>query len=136
MISRIAIARDMGQSMHDIMRRDERAKGYRLVLPGWEPWLSASDWHETNVVSVDGERVRLVAIWAKNPGRGAFRRLVAAIQAAGLKPCVFSPHDEFAATLKRWGWKEKRRGYGMDHEEWWEPRRARKEKAPLPRIGR
>lgn len=110
-----------GQRMEDIMRDDEAKAGRRVVKPGDEPWFSAADWHHSNVVSVDGDTVRLIAIWALNPGGGAFRRLVAAIHAAGLKPCIVEPTHEMRQTLKRWGWRGRRYGHGFESEERWRP---------------
>ncbi len=123
-IAKLFTALDSGQRMEDIMRADERAKGYRVVLPGEVPWLPAEDWHQTIVVSIDGKRVRLVAILASRPGNGAFRRLVAAIQAAGLIPVVIEPTREMRETLTRWRWKRRYAGYGFETEEHWRPRAA------------
>lgn len=113
---------DAGLRMEDIMRADEVAAGRRVVKPGDEPWFPASEWHHTNVVSVEGNTVRIIAVWAINPGQGAFRRLIAAIEAAGLKPCIIEPTREMRATLKRWGWKGKRYGYDFNSEERWRQR--------------
>lgn len=112
-----------GMRMEEIMRNDETAAGRRVVKPGDEPWLPAADWDSTNVVSVDGDTVRLIAIWTPTPGQGAFRRLIAAIEAAGLRPCIVEPTVEMRATLKRWGWKGKRHGHGFGSEERWRPAR-------------
>ena len=115
---------DRGIPMQDIMRANERAAGYRVVVPGDEPWLSAADWHSTITVSVDRHIVRLVAILANNPGSGAFRRTVRSIIAAGLTPCVIEPTHEMRTTLKRWNWKCKRKGCGLNSEEQWMPRKS------------
>lgn len=116
---------DAGARMENIMRGDEVKAGRRVVIPGDEPWLPAEDWHQTNVVSVDGLTVRLIAISALKPGHGAFRRLIAAIQAAGLSPCIVEPSREMRETLKRWGWKGRRYGFGFESEERWKPRLQR-----------
>ena len=113
-----------GRPIHEIMRDNEAADGCRVVLPGDEPWLSASDWHPTVTVSRHGNTVRLVAILAKSPGNGAFRRTIAGIIDAGLVPCVVAPTMEMRATLKRWKWKCRHVGYGMDCEEQWRPRKS------------
>lgn len=112
-----------GLDMASIMKSDEIKAGRRVVKPGDEPWLPAEDWYSDVIVSVDGDTVRLVAIRARNPGHGAFRRLIAGIEAAGLKPCVLEPVPEMAATLKRWGWKHRRYGIGIEAEERWRPNR-------------
>ena len=124
MVERIEVALSLGVQIYSLMRADETAKGYRVVRPGEAPWLPRKDWHETVVVSVDGERVRLVAILAKQPGQRAFTRLVEAVRAAGMIPCVFEPTPELAATLKRWKWRERISGAGAEREVWWEPRRS------------
>lgn len=113
--------------IHEIMREDERERGYRVVVPGEVPWLSADDWHPTIVVSIDGPKVRLIAILANRPGQGSFRRLIMGITAAGLVPVVIAPTKELRDTLKRWGWRERNRGYGLNYEERWSPRRRRQQ---------
>lgn len=115
---------DRGTPMQDIMRANERAAGYRVVVPGDVPWLSVADWHPTVTVSIDRNVVRLVAILANNPGNGALRRTVSGILAAGLTPCVIEPTHEMRATMKRWNWKCRRKGHGLDTEEQWTPRKS------------
>jgi len=106
------------------LRESEVMKGHRWVRPGSVPWLSSSDWHETDVVSLDGDEVRLVAIAAKRPGTGAFRKLIWAIEAAGLKPVVVCPMGIMPAILKKWGWVETKVGTTYeDREEQWRPPR-------------
>lgn len=122
MIDRLAEALESGAGVHGLMRADETAAGRRVVVPGEVLWLPAEDWDPTVVVSIDGKRVRLVAILAKDPGKGAFRRLVTAIQAAGLEPTVVCPTTEMRATLKRWGWRRRDIGRDWNHEELWYPR--------------
>lgn len=115
----------MGLRMEDIMRDDERKAGHQVVKPGEVTWLPAEDWEETVVVSVqDGKIVRLVAILARNPGNGAFRRLIHSIHDAGLIPCVVAPTIEMRATLKRWGWKGQHHGHRWTSEEHWKPRQS------------
>lgn len=120
-----ALMRD-GRPMQDIMRENERKEGYRVVVPGDEVWLSADDWDATVTVSVDDKRrtVRLVAILAKSPGRGAFRRTVRAIMDAGMTPCVIEPTQEMRYTMQRWKWAARRVGHGFHSEEQWRPRKG------------
>jgi hypothetical protein len=125
-VERLCVAMDLGQRIEEVMRADERGKGHTIVKPGEVPWLPVDDWDPTVVVSIDGNRVRLVAILAKNPGSGAFRRLVDGIQAAGLIPCVVCPTRELEATLTRWKWKRKEVGSSFDnHETYWRPRQRK-----------
>jgi hypothetical protein len=111
--------------IHIIMRETEREAGYRVVVPGGEPWLPVTDWHSTSVVSIDEKRklARFVAILAKNPGTGAFRRAVAAVYKAGLTPCVVEPSIELERTLKRWGWAYRVVGSGIERHTQWLPRK-------------
>lgn len=124
------IDRMAAKPIHEIMRDDERERGHRIVVPGEVAWLPADDWHHTVVVSIAGDKVRLIAILANRPGTGAFRRLVSAINEAGLMPVVIAPSYEMRATLKRWGWKGRTSGYGLDSEERWAPRRNSKPPSP------
>lgn len=120
-----AVMRD-GRPMQEIMRDAERKSGFRVVVPGEVLWLSADDWDATVTVSVDDKHktVRLVAILAKSPGKGAFRRTVRAIMDAGLTPCVVEPTHEMRATMQRWRWAPRRVGRGFDSEEQWRPRKG------------
>jgi hypothetical protein len=122
-IDALFAALDSGAEMQDILRGYEREAGRRIVLPGDEPWLPAEDWDPTITVSVDGTKVRLVAILAKRPGTGAFRRLISGIEQAGLTPCMVDPIRSMQETLTRWGWKPRRYGYGIECETQWTPRR-------------
>jgi hypothetical protein len=106
----------------DLMREDERGLGHVVIFPGKADWLPVEDWDPTVVVSLDVERaeVRLVAIAARNPGHGAFRRLLLAIALAGYSPVVVCPSDKFRATLRRWGWSSTTPiGLNNEPEEQW-----------------
>jgi hypothetical protein len=82
--------------------QNEIAAGYRIVPVGSVPWLPADDWEASTIVSQGRFRVRLVALFARHPGHGALRRLVAAIQAQGRLPVVVEPFNDLAVTLRRW----------------------------------
>ena len=120
----LSSAEAMG-GMHEVMRAEERKVGRRVVVPGEEPWISADDWDQTCVVSIDGRQVRLIAILARNPGRGSLRRMVEAIISADLKPCIVCPTREMRETLKRWNWRERKVGRGWEQEERWSPREGK-----------
>jgi hypothetical protein len=105
-----------------MMREAEVHKGYRLVPVGSVRWLSLEDWGANNVVSTDGHEVRLVAIGAKRPHTGAFKRLVAAIEAAGYRPVIVCPLFEMERIMRSWGWKRREVGVEFDErEEQWRP---------------
>lgn len=122
MLTAVFAALDRGERIEDLMRADERAAGHRVVLPGEEPWFPVDEWSPTCVVSVTTRGdVRLVAIMAAQPGNGAFRRLVAAVRDAGLRPVVVAPSKALAQALKRWGWRERQVGRGWHSERRWMP---------------
>jgi hypothetical protein len=127
-IDRITLHLESGGDMAALMREDEQRRGHLTVIPGDVPWLRTEDWPADVVISLAGKRVRIVAIYAKNPGQGAFRQLIADIQAAGLTPCVLGPLTlVMQAIMRKWKWK--RRDVGQDFEtfeERWEPRKWRK----------
>lgn len=112
-----------GRPAFEVMRADETARGNEIVVPGETSWLPSEDWDPTIVVSRSGKEIRLIAILALNPGRGAFRRTLAGIMSAGLTPVVIAPTSLMRSTLKRWGWFPRHIGKGWDHEEQWRPRK-------------
>lgn len=106
--------------IYEQMRKQERERGFRVVIPGEERWLSADDWHESNVVSLDGGEVRLVAILSRRPG--SFKRLLASLASHGLRPVVVCPIGPIMpAMMQRYGWIKRELGSGWDAEEQWRP---------------
>ncbi len=108
--------------MYEIMRMDEQDAGYTVVLPGDQPWFVADDWQGSDVVSMNGNEVRIVAILAKHPGTGAFRRMVDGIVSAGLVPTVIEPFEQMQSILRRWGWRGRVQGKGINRCAIWRPR--------------
>lgn len=92
------------------MLKEEIARGYVPVPVGSVDWLPTADWHPRDVVSSDGVEVRIVAIAARNPGTGAFRRLIAGIEAAGMRPVVVCPLTDMEEIMRHWGWATVRIG--------------------------
>jgi len=122
-ISEIMAVYDAGGSVVDLMRGNEAKAGRTIVKPGERPWLSADDWRHDVVVSIAGDRVRLIAIRALRPGTGALTRTIAGIIAAGLVPVIVEPTREMRETCRRWRWKMRRVGDSFDtFEEQWRPR--------------
>lgn len=101
----------------------ERAKGHQIVVVGSVSWLPAKDWGPRDVVALDGDEVRIVAITANRRGTGAFRRLILGIEAAGLKPVVICPFETMRGILERWGWEQAEVGHDFDTraDEWRPP---------------
>ena len=120
---------DFNQAMERLIRigpieamcEDERAAGFTPVKPGDVPWFSADDWPDDVVVSVKDREVRIVAIKAKERGKGALRRLIGAISYAGLTPIIVEPMFDMPAILKRWAWSKRVVGSGFQTEEQWRP---------------
>lgn len=106
------------------MREEEAAKGYVPLKFGDKPWLKADDWIDDIVMSLDGNRVRIVALIATNIGAGAFGRMITAIIKDGLKPVIVSPLTQMEEILRTWGWRKVIKGdcfYDRVHE--WHPQR-------------
>lgn len=123
-IDALFAAIDSNQPMHELMRENETKAGATVILPGDVSWLPATDWHPTVTVSRRGDEIRLIAVIATNPGRGAFRRTVAGIIEAGLTPVIVVPTNEMRATMRRWNWYPRTVGSGLTSEEQWRPRKG------------
>jgi hypothetical protein len=101
----------------------EQKNGFLVLRPGDTPWFLAADWVPASVASVSGTLVRLVLIEAHQPGKGAFTRTIKGMQDAGYKPAVIDPTPEFAAMLRRRGWRGKRVGHNFETRETiWRPK--------------
>src|SRR5215469_10333833 len=83
-----AVAKILSRGPEQVLRDDERALGFEPLKPGDRPWFPASDWDHTNVISIRGKVVRIVAIIAVRKGEGAFSRLITGIAKEGLIPIV------------------------------------------------
>lgn len=104
-------------SAWDILREDEVNAGFDVILPDEEPWFSSADWRQISVVSRTLTEVRIVAIYAKHPGQGAFRRMIADIIACGLCPVVVCPISlQMRVILDHWGWQ-----HDTDADQWRPP---------------
>ena len=97
-----------GGSVADLIARNEISAGFRVVRPGEVAWLPIGDWEPGTCCSVTESGIaRLVLLHARESGKGAFARLLVGIDDAGLIPHVIEPTREFAAALKRNGWRER-----------------------------
>jgi hypothetical protein len=101
----------------------EHKRGFLVIRPGDTAWFLASDWRAESVASISGTLVRLVLIDAHKPGTGAFTRTVNGARLAGYTPTVIDPTREFAAMLKRRGWRGKTIGHDFETRETvWRPK--------------
>lgn len=132
----IAGARRHPLGVAGLMLADEAKAGRRPVQPG-EPApfdFPAEDWPFPQVVSIDGDEVRLIAIRAAVERSGALKRLVASIRAAGLTPVIVAPVGvAMPAILRRWGWVGTVKGDGWEQVDEWRPstEEQRQPAAPL-----
>lgn len=94
----------------------ERLQGYYVVKQA--PWLKADDWDPHTIITQDRRRIRMVELQAKEPGTGAFTRLVAAILAADLIPVVVEPDARMVDWCLRHEFLSKRIGTGFKHVVW------------------
>lgn len=75
--------------------------------PQGKRWGFTSDvWDKDSYLWRDGSRVMISLVFARNPGHGAFKAMVAAIEAEGLSVAVPCPLGHMRAILKKWGFRE------------------------------
>lgn len=115
----------MNKGAGNVMREEQEALGRRVLALGDEPWLSKDDWNDDIVISVDANRVWILALIAKVPGRRSFSRMVDGILDAGLVPVVVCPFASMEEILKRWDWRGIRNEETMESQ--WFPQRKFKE---------
>jgi hypothetical protein len=101
----------------------EHAQGFEPVRSA--AWLNWNEWDSDSVFTLDGDRVRLVLIAAIQPGHGAFTRLIAAIEAAGLTPVLVEPSRLLIDWCNRHDWRSRRVGKGRHKQHVWHPRARR-----------
>lgn len=99
----------------------ELAQGFRIVTAA--DWLDWDDWSDYSIISIDEDRVRLVALEAKKPGSGAFTRLIGKIIDAGLVPVLVQPNRSLIDWCMRHDYRSRRIGKGSFSHEVWYPRR-------------
>lgn len=121
----------------NVMRDHERQFGFTPIAPGEATWLPSSDWADDIVVALDGVRVRIVAIYARSCGNGAFSRLVTNIIRAGLLPVVVAPMGRMTDILTAWGWHHRMVGKSFDErrDEWFPTRKWREQRLQCNRPG-
>ena len=104
-----------------------RLRGFELMMGhsiiSEADWLNPLDWTRRTIVSQDRHRIRLVAMEARQPGTGAFTRLIDAIERAGLIPVLVEPNEQIVAWCKR-HWYRKRRIRGACPHDVWYPKRC------------
>jgi hypothetical protein len=101
----------------------ERKRGFHVIRPGDKPWFLAADWMSESVASVYGPMIRFVLIEARKPGTGAFTSMIERMRSTNYKPAVIEPTKEFAAMLKRRGWRGTATGHTFETRETiWRPK--------------
>ena len=100
-----------------IIRKEEHDAGNILIDKADR--LNKNDWEEI-VVSMDKEgRIRLVLLDAKQPGTGAFTRLIKQIEQAGLTPVIVEPLGFLETWCISHGWRSRRLRHGPSHQLIW-----------------
>ena len=98
----------------------EAAQGFELIEDA--AWLDWHDWHEGSVFTQDARRVRLVLLDARQPGKGAFTRLIAKLHACNMTPVLVEPSQTLEDWAKRHSYRSRKIGKGQFRQEIWYPR--------------
>lgn len=117
--STMALTRD---ELGDKMRECEVLQGFTIVSEA--KWLERADWDQWTIVSQDSRRIRLVALSARQPGKGAFTRLIAEIFKAGLVPVLVEPNQSLIDWCHRHQFRKRTIGRGQFKHDVWYPKRC------------
>jgi hypothetical protein len=117
--SALAMTRD---ELRARMRNTEMAQGFTIVADA--DWLDWDDWTQWTIISQDTKRARLVALEAKNPGNGAFTRLIDAIWRAGLVPVLVEPNQLLIDWCHRHQFRKRTIGNKNYRHDIWYPKRC------------
>lgn len=109
------------EQLGDEMRADEIRQGFSIVSDA--QWLDWNEWDAATIISQDTKRVRLVALQAKQQGKGAFTRLVNGIFRAGLVPVLVEPNQTLIDWCHRHDFRRRMIGRGQFRHEVWYPKR-------------
>lgn len=101
--------RNISAQMRDIIVRSEIDAGNVEVKSA--EWLNADEWKDF-VITQSGRRIRLVLLYAKRPCTGAFTRLIAGIDAAGLTPVIVEPCQSLVDWCNRHDYRCRKIGRG------------------------
>lgn len=96
----------------EAMMVNHEARLGNTIFDGDAQWWIAEDFTDRCILSTRGKIVRIIAIEAKRPGTGAFRRLIIRICKSGLTPVVVAPLGLMEFIMKRWGWGQQIIGSG------------------------
>ena len=110
------------EELGDLMRQDEVLQGFQIISQA--KWLDWNDWDRHTIISMDHNRVRLVALQAKVPGQGAFTRLIDALDKAGLVPVLVEPNQTLIDWCHRHFYRKRtlNKGRKYQHEVWYPKR--------------
>jgi hypothetical protein len=117
--SALALSRE---ELGEKIRQGEVKCGFSIVTEA--RWLDPDDWDRWTIISQDGNRIRLVALSARQPHTGAFTRLIDRIICDRHVPVVVEP-NEFLTQWCRKHWFRKRMcGQGELRHVIWYPKRC------------
>jgi hypothetical protein len=117
--SMVALPRE---EIGDRMRMCEVRQGFSIVSEA--QWLDWNDWDRWTIISQDQKRVRLVALQAKNPGTGAFTRLIDAIWRSSLVPVLVEPNQLLIDWCHRHQFRKRTIGRKEFRHDVWYPKRC------------
>lgn len=104
------------------MRLAEVRQGFNIITEA--KWLDWNDWTRFSIFSQDSRRIRLVALEAKNPGHGAFTRLIDAIWKAGHVPVLVEPNQSLIDWCHRHQFRKRTVGKREFRHDVWYPKRC------------
>lgn len=108
-------------SWEELILEMETSVGGTPFRPGDRKWFPTSEWYPMSILSERDGEIRIVAVTAKTPRCGAFRRLLGAIIAAGMVPVVCTPMRVMEGIMRRWGWQERKVPTMHGLERQWRP---------------
>jgi len=110
------------EEMGDKLRANEVLMGFSVVTEA--RWFNEDDWDRWTIITQDKNRIRLVALSARNPGTGAFTRLIDKIMREGLIPVVVEPNERLTEWCRRHWYRKRNSGQGVLRHEIWYPKRC------------
>lgn len=104
-------------SLPEMERERYRRDGWAIFEPN--PFnalyaFSDQDWLPSSFLAMKGDDVQISLIAARNPGHGAFSRLLKRLDECGLAVRVVAPLPQMAAILRKKGWVAEHVGSTFD----------------------
>lgn len=112
----------MTRKSWDVILQHELRHGRERILEA--RWLDWNDWDRDTIITSSKTQpyLRLVLLVAKEPGKGAFTRLIANIKAEGLQPTLVEPSQSLIDWCNRHDWRSRIIGRNADRQTIYYPR--------------